>query len=274
MPARNAEKTLALAVISTLFAMGKDDELLVGLHRCTDSSEEILRAFSDARLVVVSFDGGSLSDVLNHLIDRASGAFIARMDSDDVCLPWRFSYQIPILTKRPGAIIFSTSLVSWPILKGRSRVLVPQFPTNLSYKIVSFLLPYQCPVMQPTMMVEAKTLLDLSGYRSVGGEDWDLWLRADRQGIPILRAALPTIVYRISPSQLSRDEAYLAEIRDDPIIQKNRLEGAKNSFERFEKLSKIEIILTKLHVYGLFSKKWFFEPQSLPKNLSNDQISR
>lgn len=270
MPSRNAEKTLLLAVRSTLLAMSRDDELIVGLHACTDSSEVLLEAVNDSRLTVVTFEGGSLSAVLNALIKRASGEFIARMDSDDICLPWRFSIQIPFLKSRAGSIVFSTSFVSWPVMGGKGQLVVPQLPTRLSAKVISFLLPYQCPVMQPTMIAEAETLLKLDGYRSVGGEDWDLWLRADRQGIPMIRSALPALVYRISPQQLSRNETYLAAIERDPVIRKHRLEGADASAKRFQELSSLERVLSKIHVFGLFNARSFTTgnlPDFLAKNL-------
>ena len=109
MPVHNAEKTVFASVRSTLNALGTKDELIVALHNCSDGSSAQLRKISDARLKVITVSGGGLAMALNELLRFASNEYVARMDSDDFCLPWRFKIQKRYVDRADA--IFSTAVI-------------------------------------------------------------------------------------------------------------------------------------------------------------------
>lgn len=222
MPARNAEATIKRAVSSTLAALGPDDELLVGLHDSEDLTASVLGRITDPRLRVFTLTKMSFSEALNSLAKRSQGKYLARMDADDICLPWRFKIQVRNLRDRSGMFLFSSVLV---LGATRPRWLpIPQHPIRLGDRIVRELLERGNPLNHPTFFSLRSTFEGLGGYRNLAGEDLDLWLRAAIGGVRLVRTALPTVVYRMSPNQLSRESWYEEGWRNGPEIQGLRRE--------------------------------------------------
>lgn len=205
MPARNAEKTLELAIRSTLAAMGPGDELIVGLHNCTDRTPEVAKRFSDKRLRVVSIRGkGGLALALNQLLKLSVNDLVSRMDADDICLPWRFKAQRSM--RGNCQFVFTTAVIFFDVKP--LPLLFPQYPIPLNSEDIGFLLSVSNPLVHPTLLASKAALLDLGGYRDVAGEDLDLWLRAVQAGLSFKRLWLPSILYRVSRSQLSKEPWY------------------------------------------------------------------
>ncbi len=217
MPARDAANTIKLAVKSTLFALSANDELIVGLHNCQDETLDILEEIPDARLKVIEISGATLGDALNNLIPLVSKECIGRMDADDICLPWRFFIQRRLV--KSFDFVFTTALISYPRLA--KVLLFPQYPSTLTTDLIMKLLVHTNPLVHPTMLarkVEIEKLL----YRSVAGEDLDLWLRAILSGRTFIRLGIPGIIYRIQDGQLSRNPEYLNGWKDSAEINAMR----------------------------------------------------
>jgi len=231
MPAYNSEKTLSRAISSTLRALRPDDELLVGLHNCTDDSARIAASFSsDNRLSIHEVAGGGVARVLNKLIQHSRYDLIARVDSDDICLPWKFRVQVKQMAKHDVDFLFSTAIVGW---NNRTFALwVPQHLTSLTTSQVTSLLRGITPLVQPTMLAKKSALESNGGYLDVPGEDLDLWLRAAVAGSTFFRAALPTLVYNLSPNQLSKQDWYLNGWKNSESVAANRTILAKRSRSR------------------------------------------
>ena len=220
MPARNAESTVKRAVFSTLRALGPGDELLVGLHNSEDSTAHVLSTISDPRLKVFILTKMSFSEALNSLVQQSRGKYLARMDADDICLPWRFQVQARQLDAQEGVFLFSSVLV---IGATRPRWLpIPQHPLWLNDRVSRKLLEQMNPLNHPTLFTMRSTFEALGGYRNLAGEDLDLWLRAALRGVRLIRADLPTVVYRLSQTQLSKEPWYEDGWRTGEEIQNLR----------------------------------------------------
>jgi glycosyltransferase involved in cell wall biosynthesis len=200
--------------------MGEGDELLLGLHDCLDSTREICKKITDPRLKISIHSGGSFSDVLNDLCARAQGDYIARMDSDDVCLPWRFWLQKRIINRQPDAFIFSSAIIGFPFLGG--HLLIPQYTFSFNTREIYKLLVESNPLNHPTFVGSKKLITSLGGYHSVAGEDLDLWLRAALMDVKMLRSRAPLIIYRLSATQLSKEKGYSQGWKTSPQILANR----------------------------------------------------
>src|SRR4051794_23880223 len=128
MPARNAGRHVRRALTSTLRAMPSGSELLVYDDASDDGTAEIVEAVDDSRLRLVK--GGrpiGVSGALNLLLDEARGDHVARMDADDVCLPWRFQLQRRAHA-RHGGILFGTVVY----ITERGLPIRPTLPTSVS----------------------------------------------------------------------------------------------------------------------------------------------
>lgn len=224
MPARNAEKTIGMAIRSTLLAMGSHDELIVGLHNCTDKTVEKVGEFADRRLKTELIEDGGLAFALNQLIENSKHELLSRMDADDICLPWRFYMQ----RTRMGdhQFLFTPAVIFTK--KNHVPLIFPQYPIPLKSDDIDFLLTFSNPLVHPTLLAKKTALLALRGYRDVAGEDLDLWLRASVAGFKFKRLAIPSILYRVSKSQLSRESWYSTGWAASPEIKRLReLLGAK-----------------------------------------------
>src|SRR5450432_2078787 len=87
LPAYNTEAYLGKAIQSLLDQSFRDFELLIINDGSTDKTEDIIRSFSDPRIVYIKNEQNyGLIDTLNKGIDISRGKYIARMDGDDICL--------------------------------------------------------------------------------------------------------------------------------------------------------------------------------------------
>ena len=91
MPAYNAARFLRVAIDSILCQTFTDFELIIINDGSTDNTEEIIRSYTDPRIVYIKNEINlKLIKTLNKGIDAAKGEFIARMDSDDQARPTLF----------------------------------------------------------------------------------------------------------------------------------------------------------------------------------------
>lgn len=238
MPAHNAAKTVKAAVKSTLNAMGARDRLILGLHNCTDGTHALVANIADPRMHIIFIQGGSLSGVLNSMLALVETKYVARMDADDICMPWRFRIQRRFLDRTEEVdFAFSTAV----LLENKSILpkVLPQFPMSLNSTEISYLLSEKATVMHPTLLARTASLRQIGGYRDVIAEDWDMWLRGAAEGLGFHRIGIFTIFYRISEGQYtSLNQKQLAISKDDPDFKLMRKE-AKRIAEKSSKEIKL-----------------------------------
>jgi glycosyltransferase involved in cell wall biosynthesis len=102
LPVYNAGDYLRPAVLSILRQSYTNWELLVIDDGSTDGSVGRIADIGDPR-IRIERDGQNrgLAARLNQAIDAARGAFLARMDQDDISYPGRFGSQVAFLRGRP-----------------------------------------------------------------------------------------------------------------------------------------------------------------------------
>lgn len=200
MPMRNAEAFVARALRSTLRALNAHSEVLILDDGSTDTSAEVVRSFNDRRVKLHVHAGEPLGvpSALNELLSHSKLALVARMDADDVVLPWRFHSSLKML-ERFGGFTFAPAVYinrrSFPL---RPSNLAPLDGRNLGSKLL-----LKNPLIHPTMVCEKEYLDRLDGYAVAGAEDYDLWLRAYGANIPLSRSSVPTILYRQHSAQVT-----------------------------------------------------------------------
>ena len=117
MPVFNAEAFLGAAIASILDQTFADFELIVVDDGSADGSCDIARQFrsgdSRVRLVALTRDTASRSGARasNVGLDLVRGAYVARMDADDVSRPDRFEKQLPVV--EAGADIVGSGLLEF-----------------------------------------------------------------------------------------------------------------------------------------------------------------
>lgn len=194
MPVHNGEKYVRKAVGSTLAALPRDGELRIHDDGSTDATLTILRSIEDERLVVTTSANRGLVPTLNDLVSAADSRFVARMDADDICAPWRFRRQLALA--RHVDLVFG-STVKLP--RGLPR---PELPGRVTAQAVPWHLLSASFLCHPTMLARRSVLGD-SPYRQLAAEDYDLWLRLAADGATFVRDDVPALVYRLHDEQVS-----------------------------------------------------------------------
>jgi glycosyltransferase involved in cell wall biosynthesis len=105
----NNEQTLADAVRSVFAQTFQDWELILVDDGSSDGSLKIAQAVDDPRVRVVSDTvNKGLSFRLNQIATLARGAYIARMDADDLMHPERLARQVEYLDAHPAVGLIGT----------------------------------------------------------------------------------------------------------------------------------------------------------------------
>ncbi len=173
----NDARFLREAIDSILSQTLGDLELLVIDDASTDDTPAVLAAVEDQRLVVLRNDEqAGLATALNRGLDRASGAFVARLDADDVALPERLERQVERLRADSHTAVVGSAVTDLDEQgrRGRTHVL-PSGATPLRWHAL-----FSSPFFHPTVLVDREALA-ANGLRYdttyLESEDYDLWTR-------------------------------------------------------------------------------------------------
>ncbi|HSV12863.1 MAG TPA: glycosyltransferase [Tepidisphaeraceae bacterium] len=179
MPVYNAQRYIASAVQSILGQTFTDFELIIVDDGSTDRSREILRGFAarDPRVKLISRPNTGYVVALNEALATATGEFIARMDADDMSLPYRFERQVEYLRAHPDCVLVGTHVVTMDS-DGSLIGVMPDIAFG-HQRIDDALLRRGWPIVHPAVMMRARALREIGGYKVeyCPNEDHDLFLR-------------------------------------------------------------------------------------------------
>lgn len=186
LPAFNASRFLGSAVASIQRQTLQEWELLLLDDGSEDETARLAEtlARSDPRIRAFRFPHRGIAPTLNEGLARARGAFIARMDADDVSHPLRFSLQKAFLEKNPSICAVGSLVRLFP------RARVPKGMLEYERWVNSLATPSEigreifvdAPLVHPSVMIRREDLESVGGYRCDGPEDFDLWLRLHLAG--------------------------------------------------------------------------------------------
>lgn len=175
----NCAKTLPEAIESLLAQTYTDWELIMCDDGSRDDTYEVAeryrQKYPDRIVLLKNQENMGLNYTLNCCLEHASGAYIARMDGDDVSLPQRFEKELAALEEDPGL-----SVVSCPMI---------YFDEEAEYTIASATCEYpnkQMLVHGPVhchapCMIRAEVIRSVGGYtvdrQLLRVEDWHLWVK-------------------------------------------------------------------------------------------------
>jgi glycosyltransferase involved in cell wall biosynthesis len=221
LPAHSASKTIGLAVLSTLAFMPRGSELLVFLDGSNTKSKVLSWASKNSKVrVFQSEEALGISGALNTLIEKSESELIARMDADDICLPWRFTGSIRRLSNNFDDFIFTNTILFGRTV--RPFWLSPHLPVSIDDNQAKWLLWLGNPFAHPTMITKKSCLLALGGYRDSLSEDYDLWLRAAVAGFRLRRLRRHGLLYRIHAGQHTQQKNFEYLVGVDPLLGESR----------------------------------------------------
>jgi glycosyltransferase involved in cell wall biosynthesis len=218
LPVRDAAAHLEECLRSLARQTLGDHEVIAVDDGSEDGSRRFLEraAAEDARVRVLPRPAEGLVSALNAALAEARGAFVARMDADDVAVPERLEVQARRLLDDGGVHILGCR-VRLTADSGQAnegmRSYVEWLNGLLDHEAIVRDLFVESPLAHPSVMMRAPVLRSLGGYRSFDGpEDYDLWLRAREAGFRFGKVPEELLLWRDSPSRLSRtDPRYAPE---------------------------------------------------------------
>ncbi|MEE9190604.1 MAG: glycosyltransferase [Candidatus Neomarinimicrobiota bacterium] len=99
IPVQNGEKFLVQAIESVLVQDYEPFELLIILGNSADRTEEIARAYNEARCILQ--EGQGIAGACNTGIHKAQGSLVAFLSHDDIWKPKKLSTQVGYMLEHP-----------------------------------------------------------------------------------------------------------------------------------------------------------------------------
>lgn len=218
LPICDAADTLPAALASLQAQTETDFEVLALDHGSIDGSGDIAAAWAVGRLPIRLIRlprAAAFADVLNRGVAEARGAWIARMDADDVSHPERFRTQLEFARVNPDI-----EVVSCRVAFGGDRVAragyaryVDWINELLSHDEMALARFRESPLAHPSVLIRRAVFERYGGYRAGPfPEDYELWLRWFEAGVRFGKCPDELLVWNDSPGRLSRtDPRYALE---------------------------------------------------------------
>ena len=173
MPVRNGEKYIKEAIDSVLNQTFKDFELLIIDDGSTDHTVDIVQSYSDKRIHLKRRTHNLIVN-LNEGLQLSSGAYIARMDADDIMHTERLRIQFKRMELNPEltvcgtwAKVFNDNGTENSIIKGGHNLI-----TNPTVELL-----HHNMLVHPSVMIRkdfiSRNNIKYKNYQYV--EDYKLW---------------------------------------------------------------------------------------------------
>jgi glycosyltransferase involved in cell wall biosynthesis len=180
LPVYNGGAYLKEAIDSILLQTFKDFEFLIINDGSTDDTESIILSYTDPRIRYIKNETNlKLIATLNKGIKMARGAYIARMDADDIALPQRLEKQVEFMEMETDCVLCGTEA----ILIGRENEVPLKSPgDNIKIKCLLFFNNY---IIHPTVMLRKATLINKGLFypkEALHSEDFALWINLRKHG--------------------------------------------------------------------------------------------
>lgn len=245
IPFYNAENFLGNTIKSIIAQQYSCWELILVDDGSSDNSLNIAKYYAniDSRIRVIS-DGENkkLPARLNQLISESKGAYVARMDADDIMHPQRLEKQLQFLEKNKHYDLVSSGLIS---IDSQNKVKGFRCVSQLYDEFSSPNLSY--PIVHPSVMAR-KSWYERNQYSLAypRAEDFELWTRAIKSK-DFKMAVLPDLLLYY------REEGNLSI---DKII--NSYKDTLKIYSKHHSSSNIDIEVLKLNFKIIISKLFYY----------------
>ena len=194
------ESVFANTVPPTETVIVKDGPLTEELDAVLDDFTE---KYDSIKVVPLAQNVG-LGNALNEGLAHCSYDLVARMDTDDLCLPDRFESQLALFEAHPEAGVIGgwiTEFIDEPTNIVSTRRVPVDFEALKKYS------RKRNPVNHVTVMFRKQDVLEVGSYqkvKDVGYEDYDLWIRLIQGGKIILNVDKVLVNVRVGADMYKR----------------------------------------------------------------------
>ena len=202
-------------------------QLIIIFDRPNKATENEVRKFvsETPNTSILIAEPKGLVGALNTGLFASQAKYIARMDSDDVCLSGRLAAQLEWLNLETNRILCGTQIKyidSFGMEEKRTASRYPIESRDILREIC-----FRNPFAHPSVIFDRMKALEVGGYRDcfVGGEDLDLWFRLAKHG-KIGNLSRVYLKYRISDTQFTK-EISTQYLRDEPRLYHEGILGIR-----------------------------------------------
>ena len=145
-----------------------------------------------------------LSAALNIGLEKCRNELVFRMDTDDICYPYRFEKMLKFYEENPRldmAGSFDT------IIDENGNIVNPILEEPTTYEEIKRLI-WTCPFSHPTMSFKKSSILRVGSYNPNSGprqDDYELWFRCIAGGLYALNYPEPLNYYRFFSDSLQKN---------------------------------------------------------------------
>lgn len=212
MSCYNGSRWLHEAIVSVLAQTFENFEFVLVDDGSTDETWNIIQSYCarDERIVAISKKNTGLPDSLNVGIAHAKGAWIARLDADDLCEPTRLEEQVNFVRNHPEVVLLGTGFVE---IDEQGRFIKKHLYPSGHRKLVWHLEHLRRFFPHSSAFYRVDVVRQVGGYNSrirrnvhlpAHAEDWRLWLELALRG-KIACLPKPYVRIRKHPNQVSLD---------------------------------------------------------------------
>jgi glycosyltransferase involved in cell wall biosynthesis len=283
MPVFNAGLFLKASIESIFCQTHRDLELVIVDDGSTDTetTQLLQQAATDKRVKLIRHTRNmGTAGSINHGLDVATGAYIARMDADDISHPRRLEKQLEFMEANPAVGLCGTAMECFGNVQGL-KIVNPREPDDIKCRLL-----LSCPISHPTVMFRHESL-QRYGVRYNEDfpicEDYELWTRC-AECFPMANLEAPLLSYRIHGNQTQRTPGrpyYLSKVIKSQFDALNLLYSEEElqaflelvyfpNLDTFFKLNKLisltEVLFGRIQRANDSERK--YKPEVLRKTLS------
>lgn len=187
------------SILSQTFA---DFELIVIDDASTIEYKDFFEKFNDNRIKYFKLEqNAGPGHARNEGIKKATGEYVALVDSDDISLPERFQLQAEFLDKNPEISILGTSFQ----FSNRKNPAL----TIYDEKEIKNCLLFNSPLCNPTVMFRKEDLVSKNLFFNEKinfAEDYNLWIDTAFTGLKFANLKEVLLIYTRRSGQLSKEK--------------------------------------------------------------------
>ena len=217
IPTYNRSGFLEEAIKSVFSQDFRDFELIVVDDGSTDGTRDMIGRYSE-RLTYLYQESQGVSCARNTGIRASSGEYIAFLDSDDMWLKRKLSFQIEFFIRNPHALICHTEEI-W--IRRGIRVNPKKKHKKYSGMIYERVLPL-CIISPSSVMIKRELFFDRLGFFDESFpvcEDYEMWLRIAAR-YPIYLIEKPLVIKRGGhKDQLSKEFTGIDRFRIEALVK-------------------------------------------------------
>jgi glycosyltransferase involved in cell wall biosynthesis len=150
-------------------------------------------------LLIDNLENSGIAAALNLGLKHQTAPYIARMDSDDICHPDRFSFQYQIMVENSGLDVIFSNVTKFS--NKRDAPLPKHLETSnfLDSKEIAGQLAFKNILPHPTAFMKSSVLHSYKyDARLRKSQDYDLWMRMLRDGLSMRYYPTSLLKYRVN----------------------------------------------------------------------------